>query len=209
MRYPCPPHGNAPLDMKERDGIPAARLPATRLRSRRVRWTGAALLALASLPALAATPLELAHEVNTEIVTRQVIEEGQAFLRAFGSGEGIAAPGDPPACREAIKNAMAAHLSAGVRQVAEGIQDPVQQARFDQLLASVYTPAELKAFLGQRNQVELPELLAAVLAAPKVRAAHDARMEAFTLGEPDPASPEGMGLQRAKETCERLRAQTR
>lgn len=174
-----------------------------------MRWTGAALLALASLPLLAATPLELAHEVNTEIVTRQVIEEGQAFLRAFGSGEGIAAPDDPPACREAIRAAMAAHLSAGVRQVAEGIQDPVQQARFDQLLASVYTPAELKAFLGQRNQVELPELLAAVLAAPKVRAAHDARMEAFTLGEPDPASPEGMGLQRAKETCERLRAQAR
>lgn len=171
--------------------------------------TGAALLALASLPALAATPLELAHKVNTEIVTRQVIEEGQAFLRAFGSGEGVAAPDDPPACREAIQAAMAAHLSAGVRQVAEGIQDPVQQAGFDQLLASVYTPAELKAFLGQRDQVELPELLAAVLAAPKVRAAHDARMEAFTLGEPDPASPEGMGLQRAKETCERLRAQAR
>ncbi|MFK3844082.1 MULTISPECIES: hypothetical protein [Stenotrophomonas] len=174
-----------------------------------MRWTGAALLALASLPLLAATPLELAHEVNTEIVTRQVIEEGQAFLRAFGSGEGIAAPDDPPACREAIRAAMAAHLSAGVRQVAEGIQDPVQEARFDQLLASVYTPAELKAFLGQRNQVELPELLAAVLAAPKVRAAHDARMEAFTLGEPDAASPEGMGLQRAKETCERLRAEAR
>lgn len=209
MRYPCPPHVDAPLYMKELDGISAASLTGIPLRSRRVCRTGAALLALASLPALAATPLELAHEVNMEIVTRQVIEEGQAFLRAFGSGEGIAAPDDPPACREAIQAAMAAHLSAGVRQVAEGIQDPVQQAGFDQLLASVYTPAELKAFLGQRDQVELPELLAAVLAAPKVRAAHDARMEAFTLGEPDPASPEGMGLQRARETCERLRAQAR
>lgn len=59
------------------------------------------MLAVTSVPSFAATPLELAHEVNTQIVTRQVLNEGQDFLRAFGSGEGISSPDDPlPAGRQ-------------------------------------------------------------------------------------------------------------
>ncbi|WP_312681783.1 hypothetical protein [Stenotrophomonas chelatiphaga] len=192
--------------MKEVDQMAAARpFVAARL-GRMVRWTGAAMLAVTSVPLFAATPLELAHEVNTQIVTRQVLNEGQDFLRAFGSGEGISSPEDPPACRQAIQTAMAGFLSAGVKRLADGIQDPAGQAAFDQVLIQSYTAAELKAFLAQRDEVALSQLMAAVLAAPKVRAANDARMEVFTLGDPDPASPEGMGMQRAKETCDRLRA---
>lgn len=198
------------LDMKQRDGLSATtRLRAARRRAPALRWSAAALLALISLPGSAATPLDLAHQVNTQIVMQQVIEEGQAFLRAFGSGEGISTPDDPPACRKAIEKAMAAHLESGVRRVADGIQDPAYQAEFDQVLMQAYSPAELEGFLAQRATVAPPKLSAAVLAAPKVRAAHDARMEALTLGDPDPASPEGMGMQRAKETCDRLRAKTR
>lgn len=98
---------------------------------------------------------------------------------------------------------MAGFLSAGVKRLADGIQDPAGQAAFDQVLIQSYTAAELKAFLAKRDEVALPQLMAAVLAAPKVRPAHDARMEMFTLGDPDPAAPEGMGMQRAKETCDR------
>jgi hypothetical protein len=193
--------------MKEVEQIAAARPFVTARWGRVVRWTSAAMLAMIVVPSFAATPLELAHEVNTQIVTRQVLNEGQDFLRAFGSGEGISSPDDPPACREAIQTAMAVFLSAGIKRVADGIQDPAGQAAFDQVLIQSYTAAELKAFLAQRDEVALPQLSAAVLAAPKVRAAHDARMEVFTLGDPDPASPEGMGMQRAKETCDRLRSE--
>ncbi|WP_349984238.1 hypothetical protein ABRP17_018005 [Stenotrophomonas sp. WHRI 8082] len=208
MRYPCAPDFYAFVDMKQRDGFSAAYLGAAQRRATALRWSGAALLAMLGLPSFAASPLDLAHQVNTQIVTQQVIEEGQAFLRAFGSGQGISTPDDPPACRKAIEKAMAEHVAAGVRRVADGIQDPAYQAKFDRVLMEAYTPAELNAFLAQRGTVEPPTLSANVLAAPDVRAAHDARMEALTLGDPDPASPEGMGLQRAKETCDRLRAQS-
>lgn len=193
--------------MKEIVEIPAARPSAVLRWNVVLRWTSAAMLAVIVVPSFAATPLELAHEVNTQIVTRQVLNEGQDFLRAFGSGEGISSPDDPPACREAIQAAMAGFLTAGIKRVADGIQDPAGQEAFDQVLIQSYTAAELKAFLVQRDEVALPQLSAAVLAAPKVRAAHDARMEVFTLGDPDPASPEGMGMQRAKETCDRLRSE--
>jgi hypothetical protein len=169
----------------------------------------AGMLPQAAAHAAPADTLDLARQVNAQIVHRHMREDFDAFARTFSGGTMM--PGEVPAgCQAQMREAVTGMYAAMVRHMQAGIDDPAFQRDIDARLAAAYSRDELQDFLGRSATTSLESLSADVLSAPGLKDAQEAQQQKIidSMDEHSPANPDlAAALQAtgaAKMACQQL-----
>jgi uncharacterized protein (DUF1778 family) len=169
----------------------------------------AGMLPRTAAHAAAADTLDLAKQVNAQIVHRHMREDFDAFARTF-SGSTMMPDTLPAGCQAQMRQAVSGMYAAMVRHMQAGIDDPVFQRDLDTRLAAAYSRDELQDFLGRSATTSLESLSADVLSAPGLKDAQEAQqqkiidsMDEHSTANPDlAAAMQAVGA--ADTACEQL-----
>jgi len=169
----------------------------------------AGMLPRAAAHAAAADTLDLARQVNAQIVHRHMREDFDAFARAFSGGTMM--PDEVPAgCQAQMREAVSGMYAAMVRHMQAGIDDPVFQRDLDARLAAAYSRDELQDFLARSATASLESLSADVMSAPGLKEVQDAQQQKIidNMDEHSTANPDLAAAMQAAgaadTTCKQL-----